>query len=336
MSDIAAATNSTSQIPGELPEENQNDRYKWVIWGIVIITIGGFCLNWFCMYIFKFLRTKVDIETYLMECLDKQNFVAKRNDQDALENWMEHIFTSYDVDNDGNIDKQEIKEFLDIIFQESELVVTYTWDDLEDFFHRIDLTEDGFVSKAEMKNYFRKLLVRVAEKLQAEGRDPDEVRDVTTKIPKADEKKNNTPDQVEESSSSESDIENQNVSCSKSPIIQKKEEKEKVQESKSKRKSKAKAKVTEQSSEEWDLGTHGNNESTNINKDSQDEDDRKDKKKKKKDKDRRETNRKDAKKDKEKRESKRHRKDKDEDDKDKKKKKKKDKRGSGDDEWNVQ
>lgn len=78
---------------------------------------------------------------------------------------MEHIFTSYDVDNDGNIDKQEIKEFLDIIFQESDIHVEYSWDDLEDFFGNIDLTEDGFVSQAEMKNYFRKLLIRVAEKL---------------------------------------------------------------------------------------------------------------------------------------------------------------------------
>ena len=146
-------------------ETEDNDRYKWVIWGIVIITIGGFCLNWFFMYCMKMCRKKVDIETYLMECLDKQNFVQKRHDQEAVDNWMEHIFTSYDVDNDGNIDKQEIKEFLDIIFEESSIVVQYTWDDLEEFFQKIDLTEDGFVSKAEMKNYFRKLLVRVAEKL---------------------------------------------------------------------------------------------------------------------------------------------------------------------------
>ena len=70
MSDAQAATNSTLPT-GAVVEEEENDRYKWVIWGIVIITIGGFCLNWFIMYVMKICRKKVDIESYLMECLDK-------------------------------------------------------------------------------------------------------------------------------------------------------------------------------------------------------------------------------------------------------------------------
>jgi len=40
-----------------------------------------------------------------------------------------------------------------------------------------------------MKNYFRKLLVRVAEKLAAEGRDPDAEREVLKKKEKEKEKK---------------------------------------------------------------------------------------------------------------------------------------------------
>lgn len=68
----AAATNSTAGADGLVPEENdQNDRYKWIIWGIVMVTVGGFCINWLVIYVVKLCRKKVNIEYYLMECLDK-------------------------------------------------------------------------------------------------------------------------------------------------------------------------------------------------------------------------------------------------------------------------
>ena len=78
-------------------------------------------------------------------------------DENNIRQWVDDIWETYDFNDDGNIDKREIKKFINQTFEKVNVKFEYNEFDLDDFFNQIDITEDGMISKAELKNYFKKL-----------------------------------------------------------------------------------------------------------------------------------------------------------------------------------
>ena len=107
------------------------------------------------------------MESHLGVALAKINNVDAENGErvgmgvgtskENIEDWVDDIWNSYDRDNNGSIDKTEIRRFLDQTFQTAGVVIKYTDDDFDELYEKIDITEDGLVSKAEMRNFLKKL-----------------------------------------------------------------------------------------------------------------------------------------------------------------------------------
>lgn len=79
------------------------------------------------------------------------------HDDNVISEWVEDIWDTYDKNDDGNIDKREIRKFIDQTFAAVNADVPYTEYDLDDLYEIIDVTEDGMISRAEMRHFFRKL-----------------------------------------------------------------------------------------------------------------------------------------------------------------------------------
>lgn len=67
------------------------------------------------------------------------------------------IWVEFDQDDSGTLDKEETRLFLKRIFDMVGLKRNFDNDEFEDFFRSIDLTNDGKISKAEMKHFFGKM-----------------------------------------------------------------------------------------------------------------------------------------------------------------------------------
>ena len=113
-------------------------------------------------------RNKKDIVAVLGLCLAQVSNDEDRNPNNIIQNcvgtndenikqWVDDIWETYDFNNDGNIDKREIRKFIDQTFDKVKLKYEYDEFDLDDFFNQIDITEDGMISKAELRNFFKKL-----------------------------------------------------------------------------------------------------------------------------------------------------------------------------------
>lgn len=78
---------------------------------------------------------------------------------DVITEWVDDIWDTYDVDGDGNLDRREIRKFVDQTLEKVGIKdkVAYHEYDLDEFFEEIDVTENGIISRAEMRNFFRKL-----------------------------------------------------------------------------------------------------------------------------------------------------------------------------------
>ena len=138
-----------------------------VAWIVVIcfaVCISMFAYNWYK----RSFREKKDIVSVLGLCLAQISREEDKNpnniilngigtNEDNIAQWVQDIWETYDFNDDGNIDKREIKKFVDQTLEKVKLPFEYNEFDLDDFFNQIDVTEDGMVSKAELKNFFRKL-----------------------------------------------------------------------------------------------------------------------------------------------------------------------------------
>lgn len=67
------------------------------------------------------------------------------------------IWVEFDQDDSGHLDKEETRRFLQRTFDMVGLKRNFDNDEFDDFFRSIDLTNDGKISKAEMKNFFNKM-----------------------------------------------------------------------------------------------------------------------------------------------------------------------------------
>ena len=67
------------------------------------------------------------------------------------------IWIEFDQDDSGHLDKEETRRFLKRIFEMVGLKRNFDNDEFNDFFRSVDLTNDGKISKAEMKNFFSKM-----------------------------------------------------------------------------------------------------------------------------------------------------------------------------------
>ena len=96
-----------------------------------------------------------------------------------INQWVEDIYEAYDNDVSGNIDKREVKKFIDESFERVGLkheLYPYTEFDIDDFFSFVDRTNQGHVSRAEFRNFLRKFSSEVAyEKGYLEHHDEHEL-----------------------------------------------------------------------------------------------------------------------------------------------------------------
>lgn len=78
-------------------------------------------------------------------------------DLEAIEDWINDIWHTYDKDNTGIIDKHQLKKFIDHTFRVANIVYPYNDQDLDQLFDSIDLTENGTITRAEMRFFMVKL-----------------------------------------------------------------------------------------------------------------------------------------------------------------------------------
>lgn len=80
-------------------------------------------------------------------------------DADVIREWVDDIYDTYDLDGGGDLDRREIKKFVDQTFEKANIkdLVPYTDFDLDVFFDEIDVTANGLISKPELRGYLRKL-----------------------------------------------------------------------------------------------------------------------------------------------------------------------------------
>ena len=77
-----------------------------------------------------------------------------------IDEWVEDIFETFDFNNDGNIDKRELKRFIDQSLDRVKIDPEqhgYCYHDLDDFFDKISISGDGTISRAELRNFLRKI-----------------------------------------------------------------------------------------------------------------------------------------------------------------------------------
>jgi len=78
-------------------------------------------------------------------------------DEDNIKQWVEDIWETYDFNDDGNLDKREIRKFIDQTFSKIGIEFEFHDFDFDDFFMNLDITQSGTVSKAEFKNFLVKI-----------------------------------------------------------------------------------------------------------------------------------------------------------------------------------
>jgi len=79
------------------------------------------------------------------------------DDPIALEGWLDDIWRTYDADDDGEIDKGELKRWIDHTLKVAGIKFEYSKYDLDELFDKLDATESGRLSRAEMRHFLRSL-----------------------------------------------------------------------------------------------------------------------------------------------------------------------------------
>ena len=157
-----------------------NSTGRLVILGLVC-TFAGLCLcSWCYAWCRKNVRIKKDIIPQLGVAMARIQYSSKGKyqldvenapmgigtDPVALESWLDDIWRTYDADDDGEIDKGELKRWIDHTLKVGGIKFPYSKYDLDEVFDKIDITETGRLTRAEMRQFLRSIgSVRPPEKV---------------------------------------------------------------------------------------------------------------------------------------------------------------------------
>ena len=148
-----------------------------ILWALIIcITL---CV---CTFVYngisRRLRNKIELDKIMGLCLPiicKQeegynpNFEILHGvgtDEEYIIRWVEDIWETYDFNDDGTLDKREMKKLVDQTLEQMSIMypnrfprhlVRYNEFDLDDFFNTIDIGQDGVISRTELKFFFKRL-----------------------------------------------------------------------------------------------------------------------------------------------------------------------------------
>lgn len=168
------STNTTAEAPPAAPpaEEKKatknSDILKWLITAIILASVL-YCLFRLAKdYWQRHFREKIDISSALGLALayisneedQNPNRIIRHGvgtDDDNIKQWVEDIWETYDFNDDGNLDKREIRKFIDQTFQKIGITFEFHDFDFDEFFSNLDITETGTVSKAEFRNFLYKI-----------------------------------------------------------------------------------------------------------------------------------------------------------------------------------
>lgn len=78
-------------------------------------------------------------------------------DAENIKQWADDIWETYDFNDDGNLDKREIRKFIDQTFLKIGITFDFHDFDFDDFFMNLDITQSGTISKSEFKNFLTKV-----------------------------------------------------------------------------------------------------------------------------------------------------------------------------------
>ena len=76
---------------------------------------------------------------------------------------MERYFTEFDKDQNGYLDRHELRLFLVYLFKEIKLNIPLTEEFIDTVFGDIDLNNDGKIDLSELHPYFEDFLERLVE-----------------------------------------------------------------------------------------------------------------------------------------------------------------------------
>lgn len=79
---------------------------------------------------------------------------------------MEKYFTEFDKDQNGYLDRHELRLFLVCLFKEIKLNIPLTEEFIDTVFGDIDLNNDGKIDLSELHPYFEDFLERLVELLE--------------------------------------------------------------------------------------------------------------------------------------------------------------------------
>lgn len=146
----------SNEAAAEAPQEekkssNNSAILKWIITVIILLSIG-FCLyRLFRDYWARNHREKIDIASalglalaYISNEEDRNpNHIIKHGvgtDDDNIKQWVQDIWETYDFNDDGNLDKREIRKFIDQTFLKIGITFEFHDFDFDDFFMNLDIT----------------------------------------------------------------------------------------------------------------------------------------------------------------------------------------------------
>lgn len=171
------ATNSTAEAeppktdappPEEKKTAKSSDILKYVITAIILLSILFCIFRLIKDYWQRNHREKIDISSALGLALayisneedQNPNRIIRHGvgtDEENIKQWVEDIWETYDFNDDGNLDKREIRKFIDQTFQKIGITFEFHDFDFDDFFTNLDITQSGTVSKAEFRNFLTKV-----------------------------------------------------------------------------------------------------------------------------------------------------------------------------------
>lgn len=90
-----------------------------------------------------------------------------------IEEWLEDIYYTYDKDKSNTIDSKEFRRFIDHCLTVANVECKYCEKDFQDLINSIDLTENGYVSRAEMRVWLNDLAYKsdLSESANEENRE---------------------------------------------------------------------------------------------------------------------------------------------------------------------
>ena len=123
---------------------------------LVIGMVGACLLVWFCCWLGNYIRAKYrkkcDISGHVAvalarihnrDCTRKQRKRVKigvGSDPDNIEEWLEDILYTYDLDKENCMDRDAFRKFIDHTLKVGQVRFTYYPDDLDELMREIDRT----------------------------------------------------------------------------------------------------------------------------------------------------------------------------------------------------